>query len=346
MRRIACLDILLLVFIDLYPQNIKVGTYYFDGWSGETPYKNSAFFRKHNTPTHVTDKLYFDYAEREPIWGWRDDDLSIMHKQIELAADNRIDFFMFCWYYHGNNGHIDTIAIKNDPLNTSLELFIKARNKHRLKFSVLIANHEGYEINSEEEWIETIEYLSNHYFSDRQYLKIDNKPVTDFFTSAVAHKYIDRLREVVKKEGYTDLCYFSNGKFYADCDINGWYNIREKEIGKSIERSYDQLVKYVESCWWKSKDWNVVPVVMSGWDKRPWELEEKTIYYTGRSPKSFGKHLEHAILNVHKCNPPIKIVMIYAWNELGEGGYIIPTKGDPHGAYIKQIKKVRNKLHL
>ena len=33
-----------------------------------------------------------------------------------------------------------------------------------------------------------------------------------------------------------------------------------------------------------------------------------------------------------------RIVLVYAWNELGEGGYICPTKGDADGAYLKAIK--------
>jgi hypothetical protein len=37
---------------------------------------------------------------------------------------------------------------------------------------------------------------------------------------------------------------------------------------------------------------------------------------------------------------PDRIVMVYAWNEIGEGGYIVPTKGDPEGKYIKAIRDV------
>ena len=37
--------------------------------------------------------------QREPVWGWRDDRLEIMERQIDLAADNGIAFFAFCWYW-------------------------------------------------------------------------------------------------------------------------------------------------------------------------------------------------------------------------------------------------------
>jgi hypothetical protein len=35
-----------------------------------------------------------------------------------------------------------------------------------------------------------------------------------------------------------------------------------------------------------------------------------------------------------------RIVLLYAWNEFGEGGYLASTKGDPEGAYLKAVKQV------
>ena len=32
--------------------------------------------------------------------------------------------------------------------------------------------------------------------------------------------------------------------------------------------------------------------------------------------------------------------LMKAWNEVGEGGYLAPTKGDPEGAYLKAVKQV------
>lgn len=43
-------------------------------------------------------------------------------------------------------------------------------------------------------------------------------------------------------------------------------------------------------------------------------------------------------VNERSCKP--KMILIYAWNEYGEGGYIAPTVGDPKGKYLKMIKEV------
>lgn len=47
------------------------------------------------SPTHLTEKLYNDYNERQPIWGWRNDDLAIMERQIDIASQNGITFSCF-----------------------------------------------------------------------------------------------------------------------------------------------------------------------------------------------------------------------------------------------------------
>ena len=45
------------------------------------------------SPTHLTEKLYNDYNERQPIWGWRNDDLAIMERQIDIASQKWHYFF-------------------------------------------------------------------------------------------------------------------------------------------------------------------------------------------------------------------------------------------------------------
>mgnify|MGYP001835280145 FL=1 len=56
----------------------------------------------------------------------------------------------------------------------------------------------------------------------------------------------------------------------------------------------------------------------------------------------FGKFFSDAVKWVNE-NPdktvPEKIVLVYAWNELGEGGYLVPTKADPSAKKLKEIKK-------
>jgi len=51
-----------------------VGAYYFDGWSGQT--------------NHITELLKTEFADRQPVWGWKDDTVEIMQRQIDYCADH------------------------------------------------------------------------------------------------------------------------------------------------------------------------------------------------------------------------------------------------------------------
>jgi len=35
-----------------------------------------------------------------------------------------------------------------------------------------------------------------------------------------------------------------------------------------------------------------------------------------------------------------RLGLIYAWNEIGEGGWLVPCKDDPNGGYLKAIRRV------
>lgn len=322
--------------------NLLVGAYYFDGWSGSNSVKNEEWAI--NAPTHLTKKLACEYKGRQPVWGWRDDNLKIMECQIKLASNNGIDFFSFCWYWKNDNGCIDTLKIKKHSAHTSIELFKKARNKHQMKFSLLIANHMGARIKTEEDWLRAVDFWGKHYFNDSQYLKIDGKPVVTIFASSTEiNKYIPAIREYVRVHTpYKDLFIISNHYDKPDSrfDMLSWYNIRETESGQMEERTYIQLINNAKETWYKTSiKFNVAPCVMVGWDKRPWETTIKGLYYIGRTPNLFKEQLEVALQFICERNIRYRLIMIYAWNELGEGGYLVPTQEDKKATYLKQVKK-------
>ena len=110
--KIFCLFFLIVLEFIVCPQNgwtqdntiPMIGAYYFDGWSGKN---NSQELWAQEAPTHLTEKLYNDYNERQPIWGWRNDDLAIMERQIDIASQNGITFFLFCWYWKKDKGEME-----------------------------------------------------------------------------------------------------------------------------------------------------------------------------------------------------------------------------------------------
>jgi hypothetical protein len=35
-----------------------------------------------------------------------------------------------------------------------------------------------------------------------------------------------------------------------------------------------------------------------------------------------------------------RLALVYAWNEIGEGGWLVPCREDPDGAYLKVLRRV------
>ena len=84
-----------------------------------------------------------------------------------------------------------------------------------------------------------------------------------------------------------------------------------------------------------------IPVITSGWDQRYSAREQRrAIIYAGRTPAQFFCYVAAARRwldrNAQRTHAD-KIVLLYAWNEIGEGGAILPTKADG-GAYALALQ--------
>ncbi|MDR1454875.1 MAG: glycoside hydrolase family 99-like domain-containing protein [Tannerella sp.] len=332
-----------------------IGVYYFDGWAGKNKLAddpNEPWAK--NAPTHLTQRFVEEFSDRQPLWGWRDDTQEIMERQIDLAADNDVDFFLFCWYWKDDGGVINPQVIENLSLHTSMNLYLKAKNKKKLKFSLLIANHGGSEILGDENWEEAVKYWAK-YFRDPQYITVDGKPLVVIFSAgdqSVTGDQLAKMQEMAKKEGFKD------GLAIAGCGRNAQgkagfthtthYNVIPGYAAGSEEHHFDELMKATEAEWKGTEQQPYIPLLTSGWDKRPWENKDglnqnQGWYYPDSSPEKFKNFLKDAIQwmddNPTKTTNE-RLVLIYAWNELGEGGYLVPTKGDPDAAKLKIIKEV------
>jgi hypothetical protein len=83
----------------------------------------------------------------------------------------------------------------------------------------------------------------------------------------------------------------------------------------------------------------VVPTVMTGWDRRPriehpvpWENKQRpgdgmTNFFAAPTKKELADHLMHSLqwVAAQAPNEQAPAVLIYAWNENDEGGWLMPT---------------------
>jgi hypothetical protein len=312
----------------------QVGAYYFECW-----------------PIDVRPRMLKEFADHEPVWGWRDTSLEVMERQIDLAADHGLAFFAFDWYWHDNGKLINKKKIKEDRLHTGLELFLKAKNNKRMKFCLLVANHQGFEIKGTRAWQQAADFWMP-YFKHPQHVTVDGKPLVIIFSSNTGDRAgFAYLQKAAKKAGLPGVAIA--GCFTAPPAMGythlTHYNVIEGWQKGLAKHKYRELVGYQEK-FWKPKNPRqpYLPCVLAGWDNRPRENPDDKNqkfcwYYPDRTPKAFAAHLKRALLWMDKHprqTTTERIVVLYAWNELGEGGYIIPTKGDPQGKYLKALKSV------
>jgi hypothetical protein len=125
--------------------------------------------------------------------------------------------------------------------------------------------------------------------------------------------------------------------------------------------SYASLVSKTESKWdeWRATGTKVCPLVMAGWDRRPrvehpvsWEKPDAAdaieFYYATPTTAELAAHLKDALDWCAKY--PVStdgVVLIYAWNEIDEGGWLVPSLWPNQGAQrleaIRQVLRQRHK---
>ena len=184
---------------------IKLGAYYFAGWAGKCPYDDdtpeNAWAK--GMPTHYTKQLATNFSGRTPIWGWRDDSQELTERQINLAADNGVQYFSYCWYWKDNKGPINIAAIEKDSKHLPMQMFMKAKNNSRMEFCLLVANHAGGEIVGTEAWKQAADYWIANLFKHPRYLRMDGKPVLMIFLPNGADKEgLSYLQEASRKADF------------------------------------------------------------------------------------------------------------------------------------------------
>ena len=342
---ISFLFFIVTIFCAQAQTRVKVGAYYFDGWTG-------------TYPNHITPVLTTSFSERMPKWGWYTSSQSIMDKQIKTASKAGISFFSFCWYYPNK------ADFKNEPLNNSLKYFIQSPVTQKMSFSLLVANHAGFLINKSNWSAVSEEWLS--YFSVKNYLKVDNKPLLIFFSIHTLIQgfgspeevkiALDSLRSEAKKRGLAGLniaiCIDGVEKNIALAEQCGFdtitgYNYHGIAFSGAKREVPVHKLQIAEIKLWdkikKTTNLPYIPVATLNWDPRPWANNGndygKAHYYIGFSPKTVQKSVFNCVQWINK-NPigtkSEKIVLLYAWNEYGEGAYLTPTKNGID--YLKYMK--------
>jgi hypothetical protein len=97
----------------------------------------------------------------------------------------------------------------------------------------------------------------------------------------------------------------------------------------------------------------LVPLVSFGWDTRPrvdnpvpWVKDAKPNHYQTATPEQLAEHLKAALdwTVAHRAAAPANAVIVYAWNENDEGGWLVPTLNPDGTPDLRRIEAVGRML--
>jgi hypothetical protein len=312
------------------------------GWTEFETLKNS----KPLYPGHLFPKypLWGYFNEAEPEWAER---------EIETADRFGIDVWMIDWYWHSGT------MFYHEELENG---FLKARNRAKLKFAVMWANHHWNnvyparspreaatllpQLHSEDDMLRVTDYCIEHYFHEPNYWRIEGRPVfaifdlnllLEEFSAGELRRVFARMRERVAQAGLGDL-------HLQASHVYGGHEAELKALGFDSATLYHTFgwsygarppgsrTPYGEAALRTVQAWRETAAKVSvpffpdcpvGWDDSP-RFGSSAHMVTQRTPDQYERLLRGAQYFSYASSAKPKIVFLSAWNEWTEDHVLLP----------------------
>ncbi|MFF0224042.1 hypothetical protein [Streptomyces sp. NPDC004629] len=248
-----------------------------------------------------------------------------MDRQIRYAAAAGIDYWAFDYY-------------ENPELRQARDLYLSSAYKNQVKWCVIL-------FGSAEEDAKFPELITR--FGESNYQKVlGGRPLVYFFSNATAAR-VTKMRAQAAEAGLPDpyiVVMRWTAQSAADAKTTaGADAVSRYATGAQSGAAYSSLTASETTLWsdYAAAAGQVIPTVTTGWDARPryeypppWGPQPSADYLADKdnwtqqaTPAEIAAHLHEAIRwsNTHPANTPANCVLIYAWNENLEGGWICPT---------------------
>ena len=324
----------------------RIGAYYFDGWTGTL----SNF--------HFAGLPHGGFTGREPLSGWQDGNVCAVEQQLAWARSFGLSFFVFDWYF--NAAIVDTTG---EDLNSAIQITRALPDRHGMQYAILYVDSPPFTISSHAEWNSAVDEWIG-YMTDSAYVRVNGKPlfiVIDFGgmraalgSSAAVNAAFGQLRSAAQARGLPGVYVVagfgvpggSAGQDALFPDLSGLaadgydavttYNYPNAPPQVPGARPFTELVDAGRWIWTQAAAKSplpVLPVVTDGWDPRPWTPSTSTWYV--RDPIEVAAFVAD-VVDIAESSPRVRpepspsppLVLMEAWNEVGEGSYVLPTVGD------------------
>ncbi len=249
----------------------------------------------------------------------------IIDQEIIYAKNAGLDYWAFCWYPF------------NSGLETARELYLTSKLKDDIKWCIIL----GTGVNSTCPFCCKTDgaWLVNR-FKETNYQKVlDGRPLVYVYDSGIIGRdQIDYLRAMCKDNNLKDpyIVLMSTDIATADrfgADAQSRYNSGAANNGGPY---YPFVTNKDQELWNKIKigGRKVIPWVTAGNNIKPridnpvgWMNVPQDWWVSDGTPEEIAKSVSNAIewVKMNRSVAEANAVIIYAWNEFDEGGYLCPT---------------------
>ena len=318
-----------------------VGAIRWDAWIGDA-YGVGQAVHKSLGPEHWHYRLpYFGYAVSSTQVVVQSTTQADADRQLALAKAGGIDYWAYCMY------------ATNDPMTRfGIDLHLSSAHRDDVKFCMI---NQGV---TPAGWSNFQARMIGYFRMTNHVMVAGNRPLfylfnpsslvqTNYFASwAAAKAAFDQFRVAATNAGLgnpylvvmdptaaTANTYRQNLGF----DAISAYAVQ----GNHSAAPYATLATYARN-WWDTAQGTgakVIPIAMVGWDRRPrvenpvpwesWQMPGVGMdkYYAAPTPLEWTDHLHAAVdwVHINSANADAQAVLIYSWNEIDEGGWLLPT---------------------
>lgn len=272
-------------------------------------------------------------------------DANTIDQQIEWAVGNGVDFFAASWWGRNSAEDANIRLFNQSSLSNQIGVAVIYESAGRL---IVVDGEIDFtnEINRSI-LISDMDYLARNFFTNSNYLHVDNRPVIFLYLSrtygAGIEQALEQARQQVKDAIGLDMFIVGDEVYWhapdteriANFDGITSYSMHSSTPGIAINFAANVDAKF--RAWSTAAEQAgayFIPSVMPGFDKSRYQTPN--LFVIPRSPSNFENQLRNAL---NLSNGDIKMLMITSWNEWHEYTAIEPS--NEYGfAYLEILKEV------
>lgn len=272
----------------------------------------------------------------------------IMDREIELAGAAGLDYWAFLIYP------------KASPMSTALGQYLRSRKRSNIRFCMVL--HNTLKV-PDDQWPDERDRAVALLKEPGYQTVLTDRPLVYAFTGKdFPFERFTEFLSAARNEGLNPYCVYMGWNPVSDfrkVNPKRFDAVSAYAMAGSQARFAD-LAKAVETGYWQAAAKSrvpYIPLVTTGWDKNPrkdnpvsWEkgqgYHQQKIFPSRALPAEIAEHLADALAFVlqHPDLCEAQAVILYAWNEYDEGGWIAPTLRGDGAADTSRLGAIREVL--